>query len=75
MDRGCSTPTVDPITGRRCILLDGHGKYGEIGAGHRVDPPLVGSTAWLDPWWVDFARANPDDATTSCARTVTSTQC
>lgn len=44
----CSWPEVDEITGRRCILLDRHG------GGHRVDTPLIGSSAWLDPWWRDF---------------------
>jgi hypothetical protein len=53
---GCSWPGVDEYSGKRCILMDEHDGC------HRVDPPLVGSSAWDEPWWRDFAAAHPENS-------------
>lgn len=42
----CSFDERDPITGKRCILLDNH-----PGDGHHVDTPLLDSDQWDRPEW------------------------
>lgn len=45
----CSFDERDPISGKRCILLDNHG-----GSGHRVDTPLLDSDQWNQPEWMEY---------------------